>query len=72
MYRRDDHAQEIRAGQEAGIRCGRAPVDKRLDNAIRHYLLGCLFGPVLLTGLYCVVAHVVEIRLVLQHDHPPQ
>ena len=23
---------------------------------------GCLFGPVLLTGLYCVVAHVVSPR----------
>ena len=26
-------------------------------------ILGCLFGPVLLTGLYCVVTHVVSPRL---------
>ena len=26
-------------------------------------VLPCLFGPVLLTGLYCVVAHVVSPRL---------
>ena len=36
---------------------------REVDETWKAAMCSCLFGPVLLTGLYCVVAHVVSPRL---------